>query len=227
MQFCHQRQTNSSTSYIVDLNLNLNIEMWLDFPGEFIVMKQLPVLAASMDPFTSSLTSLLTNSTAIQTSANMSSWAHEVIGKKAIGFCCRTGVSLGQTATEEERERRKGRGEKGGGDRARLTYLRNWLSPKSSSKTGATTRTPAIPAATNTPAWCLLAAVDLIQATNTTTTTTTTTPHTFFSEEAAAQFINYKRIKENRTERQQFLQAKNICTVLELGLYLELKESNR
>ncbi len=116
MQFCHQLQTNSSTSYIVELNLNLNIEMWLDFPGEFILMKKLPVVAASMDPFTSSLTSLLTNSTAIQTSANMSSWTHEVIGKKAIGFCCRTGVSLGQTATEEERERRRGRGEKGGGD---------------------------------------------------------------------------------------------------------------
>ncbi len=109
MQFCHQLQTNSSTSYIVELNLNLNIEMWLDFPGKFILMKKLPVLAASMDLFTSSLTSLLTNSTAIRTSANMSAWTHEVIGKKAIGFCCRTGVSLGQTATEEERERRKGR----------------------------------------------------------------------------------------------------------------------
>jgi hypothetical protein len=110
-------------------------------------------------------------------------------------------VSLGQTATEEERGRRRGRGEKGGGDRARLTYLQNWLSPKSSSKTGATTTTPATPAATNTPAWCLLAAVDLIQA----ATTTTTTPHTLFPEEAAAQFINYKRIKEIRTQQQQFL----------------------
>jgi hypothetical protein len=104
MQFCHQRQTNSSTGYIVGLKLNLNIEMWLDFPGEFILMRQLPVVAAAMDPFTSSLTSLLTNSAAIQTSANMSSWTHEVIGKKAIGFCCRTGVSLGQTATEGERK---------------------------------------------------------------------------------------------------------------------------
>jgi hypothetical protein len=31
---------------IIGLNLNINSEMWFNFPGEFILMRQLPVLAA-------------------------------------------------------------------------------------------------------------------------------------------------------------------------------------
>jgi hypothetical protein len=60
-------------------------------------------------------------------------------------------------------------------------HLQNWLLPKSSSKTGAATITPATAAATNTAAWCSLAAVDLIQA--------STTPYTLCSEEAAATLL--------------------------------------